>query len=381
VTSLTRRDFLRSSALASASTLLPGASLAAPSDFSFILLGDLHFDRLEHHEMAWLEKHKPGDLSQIRNYSRITADVMPRLFETVHETANALRGGGPPPAFMVHVGDLVEGLCGSAELAARQNREALAFVGEHATGLPFIFTKGNHDVTGDGATEAFAEVFHPFLTQQRRLLDAAAAPSDSARYTVQHGPAQFYFFDAYDKQSLDWLEAALATRNAQHCFVVIHPPVIPYGARATWTVFGNDKETAKREKLLELLARQHAIVLGGHIHRFNYSVRQVGKERFAQLAVSSVINSADTKPQTVLRGLDAYTPEQITVEPNFSPETAEKRRAIYTAERPHMRAFEYADLPGHTVVKVQGGRVTAEIYTGITRQLFRTVDLTAELRA
>jgi hypothetical protein len=279
------------------------------------------------------------------------------------------------------VGDFVEGLCGSAELAARQNREALAFVAEHATGLPFLFTKGNHDVTGDGAPEAFAEVFHPFLNQQRRLLDPVAAPSDSARYVVRQGPAQFYFFDAYDKQSLEWLEAALATRQAQHCFVVIHPPVIPYGARANWTVFGNDKEAAKREKLLDLLARQQAIVLGGHIHRFNYSVRQVGQERFAQLAVSSVINSADTKPQTVLHGLDAYTPEQITVEPNFSPETAEKRRAIYTAERPHVRAFEYADLPGHTVVKVQGDRVTAEIYTGITRQLFRTVNLTAELRA
>lgn len=332
--------------------------------------------------MAWLEKNKPGDISQIRNYSRITAEVMPRLFETVRETATALRGGdNPPPAFVLHVGDLVEGLCGSAELAARQNREALAFLGEHSTVLPFIFTKGNHDVTGDGAPEAFAEVCHPFLTQQRRLLDAAAAPSESARYVVQQGPAQFYFFDAYDKQSLDWLEASLATRAAQHCFVVIHPPVIPYGARANWTVFGNDKEAAKREKLLGLLAQNHAIVLGGHIHRFNYSVRQVGKERFAQLAISSVINSADTKPQTVLDGLNSYTPEQIAVEPNFSPETAEKRRAIYTAERPFVRAFEYADLPGHTVIKVQGGRVTAEIYSGITRQLFRTVDLTGGLNA
>lgn len=380
---LTRRAFLRSSALSAAGALAQRVSAAAgASDFSFVLLGDLHFDRLEHHDLAWLEKHKAGDLSQIRNYSRITAEVTPQLFRAVRETIAALEAaGGAKPAFVLQVGDLVEGLCGTAELAARQNREAIAFVAEQQLGLPFLFTKGNHDVTGDGAPEAFAAVFHPFLTEQRRRLERGAAASDTARYVVQHGPAQFYFFDAYDKQSLEWLEAAFASRTAAHCFVVVHPPVVPYGARASWTVFGHEKQAPQREKLLALLARNHAIVLGGHIHRFNYSVRQVGQDRFAQLAISSVVNSASTKPQTVLRGTEAYTPEQIVVEPKFSPETADKRRAILDAERPHIRAFEYADLPGHAVVRVQGGRVTAEICAGVTREVYRTVDLTGELRA
>jgi hypothetical protein len=378
-----RRAFLRTSALAAAATFAPRPTrAAAPADFSFVLLGDLHFDRLEHHDMAWLEKHKAGDLSQIRNYSRITAELTPRLLATVRETAEALRqAGGPAPAFVLQVGDLVEGLCGTAELAARQNREAIEFLAQHSSGLPFLFTKGNHDVTGDGATAAFAEVFHPFLTSQRRLLDPAAPAVESARYTVRQGPAQFYFFDAYDQQSLAWLEAALAGHSAEHCFVVIHPPVIPYGARANWVIFNSDKQQPQRQKLLELLARHRAIVLGGHIHRFNFAVRQVGSERFAQLAVSSVVNSAETKPKTVLTGVESYTPEQIVVEPSFSPETADQRRAIYTAEQPFVRAFEYADLPGHAVIKVQGPRVTAQIYSGVTRQLFREVDLTALLKA
>jgi hypothetical protein len=379
---LTRRHFLRTTALVGAAASLPRfASAAGAGDFSFVLLGDLHFDRLEHHDMAWLEKNKKSDLSQIQNYSRITAELMPRLMETVRETVKALASaGGPPPAFVLQVGDIVEGLCGTAELAARQNRDALAFLAEHSSGLPFLFTKGNHDVTGDGATEAFAEVFHPFLSEQRRKLEPAAAASKSARYVVRQGPAEFYFFDAYDKESLAWLEAALASRNAEHCFAVIHPPVIPYGARSNWTIFNAEKQAAEREKLLQLLAKQRAIVLGGHIHRYNYSVREVGKERFAQLAVSSVVNSVESKPKTELRGVESYTPEQISVEPSFSPDTTDQRRAVYERERPFVRAFEYADVPGHTVVKVQGPRVIAEVYRGVTRELYRTIDLTAELR-
>ncbi len=377
---LPRRTFLRTLAAAS---LAPALSRAAePAAFSFILLGDLHFDRLEHHDMAWLEKNKAGDLGQIRNYSRITAELMPRLFATVRETVEALRREGQTPAFVLQVGDLVEGLCGSAELAARQNREAIAFLAEHETGLPFLFTKGNHDVTGAGANEAFAEVFHPFLTAQRRMLEPQAAPLDSARYTVRLGPAQFHFFDAYDQQSLAWLEAALAGHSAEHCFVIIHPPVIPYGARANWILFNSEKQRPQRAKLLDLLSAHGAIILGGHIHKFNSAIRQVHKDRYVtQLAVSSVINAAAVSPKNVLSGLVAYTPEQIGAEPNFSPETAPLRRAILEAERPFIRAFEYADLPGHAVVKVRSGKVTAEIYSGLGRELYKTIDLTAAPRA
>jgi hypothetical protein len=158
---LTRRDFLR----ASVALALPSLAGAAPSPageaFSFVLLGDLHYDKLEHHDMAWLEKNKAGDLSQIRNYSRITADITPKLFATVRQSVAETQS-----AFVLQVGDLVEGLCGTEELAARQNAEALAFVESMKLGVPFLFTKGNHDVTGEGAREAFQKVFHPFLEAQ-----------------------------------------------------------------------------------------------------------------------------------------------------------------------------------------------------------------------
>ena len=71
--------------------------------------------------------------------------------------------------------------------------------------------------------------------------------------------------------------------------------------------------------------------------------------------------------------------EQVKVEPNFSPETEAVRRAVYEAERPWVKAFEYADLPGYAVVTVDGARVTARIFAGVSRRLWRTVDLSGLL--
>lgn len=374
MTSIHRRDFLRATSAAAAAALgVPSVSSAAtPASFSFVLLGDLHYDKLEHHDMAWLNANKAGDLSQIKNYSRITADLTPRLFEAVKESVAATKA-----PFVLQVGDLVEGLCGTEELAAKQDREALDFVERAQLGVPFLFTKGNHDVTGEGATAAFQSVFHPFLDAQNQRFQTGATKRDGACYTLEHGEALFCFFDAYDKASLDWLEAALAKRTARHGFVVIHPPVVPYGARATWHLYSSDRERAQREKLLDLLGRQRAIVLGGHIHRYNTLARDTSNGgRFAQLAISSIVNSADVKPQTELHGVGDYNGDQIRVEPHFSPDNAEARRAVYATEAPFVKAFEYADLPGHAVVTVDGANVTATMYRGVSREIWKTADLT-----
>ncbi len=370
-----RRRFLRNTAAALA--LPSAAGAAAPeNDFSFVLLGDLHYDKLEHHDLRWLEKHHAGDLSQIKNYTRITAELTPRLLDSVRQSVAGARA-----AFAVQAGDLVQGLCGTVELATRQNRETVAFVESAKLGVPFLFTKGNHDMTGEGAPEAFKEVFHPFLATQTAGFKNSGKIT-SANYSIEHRDALFVFFDAYDRESLGFLEAALARRTARHCFVVIHPPVVPYGARATWNIYSSEKDKSRREKLLTMLGKQNAFVLGGHIHRFNTLCRETpGGGRFVQFALSSVVNTGDTKPATELDGTKDYTPDQISVEPKHSPDTAAQRRAVYAAEAPFVKAFSYADLPGHAVVTVAGDHVQVTMHSGISREVYRTIRLDELLRA
>jgi hypothetical protein len=379
---LTRRRFLQTTSAAAgvalASRWSSAATPAASKDaFSFVLLGDLHYDKLEHHDMAWVEKEKPNDVSQIQNYSRITRDISPKLFATVRETITELnQSPATRISFVLQAGDLVEGLCGSEELSVRQNTEALAFVREARLGVPLLFTKGNHDITGPGAVAAFGRVFHPFLAEQARAVSPSAGELKSARYTVDCGNSQFVFFDGYEPApSLEWFEAVAAKRTAQNLFVVVHQPVVPYGARSTWHIFSSERERTRREKFLTLLGEQKAMVLGGHIHRYNLLVRSAGRGRFTQLALSSVISEAIVRAKTPLFGVQSYTPDQIVVEPAFSPSNEAERRAVYVAERPFVNAFEYADLPGYAVVRVDGERVTARIFSGVGRELWRTVEL------
>lgn len=376
---VSRRRFLSQAGLASLGAFA-GQSPAAEAEagsFSFLLLGDLHYDKLKHHDLAWIEKHKAGDMRQIQNYSRITEEVSPKLMAAVKDRLALLKANPATAAAMViQVGDLVEGLCGTEELATLQNTEALDFVRDSDLGVPFLFTKGNHDVTGDGAEAAFANVFHPFLTEQSQRLQADAPVLKSANYSVQHQDTLFCFFDAYDKTSLAWLEATLAKRTARHCFVIVHPPVVPYGARSTWHLFAREKQRSDREKLLNLLGQNEAMVLGGHLHKFSALSRKTPRGgRFTQLAVSSVVPSAEVKPKDVLSGLASYTGDQVLLEPRFSPDTVEERRAVSEAEKAWVTSFEYGDLPGYTVVKISGGQVTVEVYSGVTQQLWKTVKL------
>ncbi|WP_395741823.1 metallophosphoesterase family protein [Prosthecobacter sp.] len=369
-----RRRFLQT-CTAAAALPHPASHAAEPAKpFSFILLGDLHYDSLSHHDMKWLDAHHGGDLSQINNYSRLTAEVMPGMFAALKQRIASLRDSAAPPAFVLQVGDLVEGLCGTAELSARQNREALAFVTQSELGIPFVFTKGNHDVTGDGAKEAFDEVLLPYMAKEARKLDSTATHTQ-ANHTLTQGDSQFAFFDAYDKTSLEWLEAVAAKRTAKHLFVTIHPPVVPYGARASWHLYAGEKTKSQRAKLLDILGQQQAMVLGGHLHKFSALTRNAGGKSFSQLAVSSVVSSLNQKPKDILHGLDTYTGDQVNLEPKHSPDTAAQRRDIYAAERQQVTSFEYADTAGFAVITVDGAQVTAAVHSGSQTEAFQTLKI------
>src|SRR5262245_31970139 len=122
---LSRRHFLKTLA-ASAAVFGPAGNwaVAAPNnatpnnavpnnsdDWAFPLLGDLHFDKLEHHDHEWLQREHPGDVSQVENYSRITREMTPRLFARVRESLSELSRLKTNVPFVLQLGDLLEGLC------------------------------------------------------------------------------------------------------------------------------------------------------------------------------------------------------------------------------------------------------------------------------
>jgi calcineurin-like phosphoesterase family protein len=375
---ITRRAFLAGAALL---PLALQAGAAASQPFSFIFLRDTHLDQLEHHDMAWLEREKPNDVRQVRNYSRITSEVTPQLFATLRETlaASSLKPGSEIK-FIAQAGDFVEGLCGTPQLARRHASDGVAFVREAKLGAPFLIAKGNHDITGPGAREAYDEVILPFLSEQLRQAKKLSGQLETGFYAFEQGNALMVFFDAYDHpRALDWLEATLRKRTTQHVFFFSHPPVAPYGARSNWHLYAKATERAYRTRLLNLLGEHKAIALNAHIHKYNLLVRETPRGRFLQLAMCSVAPRPLVEPRLLLSGVQEYIPDQVKVEPDFSPANEGERRAFLQAEAQFVKQFEYGDAPGYAIVNVDGARVEADLYAGTKREPWRRLDLSALL--
>lgn len=343
------------------------ASAASENDFSFVLFGDVHYDKLVHHDMPWLAKDHPGDVHQVQNYSRITHDVVPGLFE---EVKSVIAAAPRPMPFTAHIGDLVEGLCGTPELARTQCTEALGLVQGTHLGNPMLLTKGNHDITGPGAHEAFDTILMPAMTAPE------TRDPHSASFTRRQGDTLLLFFDAYSPSSLEWAEQTLKRRTEHNLIFLIHPPVVPYNARSNWHIFASAKDAALRQRLLTLLGANRAVVLTGHLHKYSTVVRKTDAGPFVQFALCSVIPSAAMQPKDVRSGLDQYTPDLVTLEPHFSPDTLDERRALLTAEKPFIRHYDYADVAGYALLSVQGPQVQAALYNGLGKRRWKTIDLT-----
>jgi hypothetical protein len=330
------------------------------------VLGDTHFDRLAHHDMDWLRREKPGDVRQVENYSRITEQVLPSLLDEVRSRVAASNGGIP---FVIHCGDLVEGLCGTDALARRHCEEAADAFAAKRLGAPVLLTKGNHDITGPGAAKAFEDVLAPAFRHP------AMERVEGACSVVRHGGAWFVFYDAYSPASLPWLEKAAADHDASKdgpMVLVVHPPVVPYTGRC-WHVFERAADAERRERLLRVLAAHRAVVLNGHLHRYGLLRRTVAEAgRFDQLSVISVVPKPDVAARHELAGDAAYGPSLTDLEPQFSPPTLERRRATLETERPSVSRFEHADLPGYAVLHFKSGTITAEIHRGVGQGVWRT---------
>lgn len=372
---MTRREFVQRTAVGAGAVVLGAGgswALAAPQGegWAFPLLGDLHFDRLDHHDMEWLAKEHPNDVAQVRNYSRISREFTPRLLDGIRQQVKECSGAVP---FVVQLGDLVEGLCGSEERAERQAGEALDLIRQSKLGVPFLFTRGNHDITGPGAAQVYDRVLVPFMAGQ------ADADIRQAAFTQQRDGTLVVFYDAYNRDSLEWFAGLLQERQPRRLFFVIHPPVVPYNARSTWHVYSHPRQERQRQRLLELLGRFGAIVLSGHLHKYSFLVRRTDEGRFVQLGLSSVAGTADAAPRHLIEDVAEYGPDLVNLEPQHSPETRERRRQVLESERRFIERFEYAETWGHALITVRGDHVEASVCRGLDRSAWKRIDLTDAL--
>ncbi len=337
---------------------------AAPSTYSFVYLGDLHFDKMSHHDLDWVKANMPADLRQIEDYSRITQENTPGLFQRVQTVIEA---GNGRIQMVIQGGDLTEGLCGTRELQETQFKEALAAIRHDIPKTPFLAVKGNHDITGPGAKEAYDRIMLPWLSRE------SGRPVDAASFFFTKGPDLFVFFDAYQNPNVDWLEKTLKENNHRYAFIVMHPPAVPYDARSSWPLFSRANQTETRERFLNLLGANKAVLLTAHLHKFGVVARKTATGTFVQLGLSSVIGAPEVAVKNHLEGVKNYSGKLVELEPEFQPPTKDERSKLLEQEKPHITHFEFADFPGYAIIHVSDARVNADIYLGNSGKLWKAV--------
>jgi len=338
--------------------------------YSFVYLGDMHFDKRSHHDFEWVKANKPNDIRQIEDYVRITEKHTPGLLRRIQ---TVIESSDSQIKMIVQGGDLTEGLCGSRELQETQFKDVIECIRNHIPETTFITTKGNHDITGPGAREAFDSVMLPWLSNECKK------QIDSASFYFMKGPDLFVFFDAYHNNNLDWLEETLSENKHRHVFVVMHPPAVPYNARSTWHLFSRAKEKDVRERFLNILGANKVILLTAHLHKYVVLARRTSRGTFVQLSMNSVISSPEILVKNHLEGVKNYGGHLVKLEPEFQPDTKEERQKLLEDEKPYIAFFEYADFPGYAVINVSDTGTNIDIYTGDSKKVWKNVSLVSVL--
>lgn len=344
---------------------------SAAQKSSLIILGDLHYDLLQDHDMDWL-RNKPGDLRQVTQEYTVYTRENWTDFMSVLKTKAA--SDDPPVKVVIQLGDLSEGLAGTEEKARQMASNTMKAIDAVQMPVPWIIAKGNHDVTGPGAAKAFQEYYVPMFREQ-----TSNPEINNASYSYSYDNVQITCVDPWDKETdmIAFLEGELSESDAKFKFVVIHEPVIPVTERC-WHTFRKDQE--QREKLLEVIARNKAIILCGHLHRYSVVRRNTPYGPVVQVMVISVIK--DRNYQKPTKVITKYGPSLAENVPDWQPETLKARKAMLSEEAKYVTYYKQTDLPGYAVIKIDEKResILLEYYAAFGEKPYDFIDLTKLLK-
>lgn len=347
--------------------LLPAKhiSILYAQDVSFLVLGDIHFDKFELHDMDYVNT-RPQDFAQIsKEYPFFTATYTPHLLIQVkQQVANF----SPKIKAVAQLGDLMQGVAGNNKLSRDMARFSVDCLYDLELDVPWILAKGNHDVsTSPGQPEAWKEVVLPFIERQiKKDLSNGMYEyrlSDDVHFFVLE---QFFSPDQNLQESeiLTFLNRELHNSKAKHKFLLTHQPVIPVTERC-WHLFSGIRRELKDENLrtafLELLAEHNVTVLCAHLHKFSKIERQTKKGVVRQFMFNSVIHRYE-EPEIVEH--TSTFPNHETVDPSWQPNTLERRLAILEKENNYINNYYSENSSGYAIFSIQNDEVELKYFRG-----------------
>lgn len=279
--------------------------------------------------------------------------------QSVPEMLRAAGGrSGQDVAFAVHLGDMIQGDCGSRTLQEQSCRNALAIFRKNLA-CPFYALKGNHDVRGEGAKAGYDAVMLPYLN---RAIEQSGDAAGAANYALMHDRDLYIFFDCM-KPDLKFVATTLTAHpDARYVFFLTHFPVIPCTRGYADIVFYRpENRPEERAQLLKLLAERHAVVLCGHIHRTVFTRYRSPEGTVVQLTNFSLVPPRAAHLPIPARGDGTAFFANPIIAGEMSKQTpAGKMLEEFTGK---IETYaDYSTAPGFNILRITDDGIAADIH-------------------
>lgn len=264
--------------------------------YSVSILGDTHFDaepRNVYHAF-WTPRSESDRRDRENEFARNTAmwsSRLPRLIAAAAQTCRA------DTAFLLHMGDLIQGDCNNDDRQMKMLQDAAAACTRGFPDIPFLPVPGNHDLR-NGGTKAFDLFFEKLAEKAPKFCTSSTSTA------FWQGPDAYILLD-FMRPDVDLINRLLdKTEGARYTFIVVHSPIAasdtwgPY-----WFLLGKPKDTNARRALFARLLRRQAIVLCGHLHVTQIRRWRVGTDELVEFCANSVWRQQEDVPKQT-----AFTP-------------------------------------------------------------------------
>ena len=363
-TKLTRRSFLaRGGALGLISASGCRTIVRDFGAYSVSILGDTHFDAAPSsvYHAGWTPRDADDARDRRNEFARnaeMWSDRLPRLVAAAARTRRA------DAAFLLQMGDLIQGDCGSDAARRCFLADAVAACSQGFGDLPFLTVCGNHDIRNGGAA-----AYDAFMLP--RVGRVVGRPVGSMTFLHRVGPDAFIFID-FMRPDARRIDALLdASEDARHTFVVLHSAIAPTDTWGTyWFLFGKPEDAARRRALFVRLLKRRAVVLGGHIHRTQIRRWRRPEGELVEFCMNSVWRAQENAVTPVFTRPDQYGSHVKAHPAPFGEEldgchqrrTVPELLALVDEYRPGLVDYRLYQSAGHYQLRVSDRSVVVDFF-------------------
>ena len=337
-------------------TLLTTIWLAAGEKYSFMALGDIHFDGQEYHLAPVKPRYQNARQRNINMWKNGSSQAVLQA---------AAKSVTPEMPFVLQLGDFVQGDSDTHALLEKMFADGFKQVKSFFPNHKLLPCVGNHDGHVSKHPDfQHAPVKKAFLPLIAREL---GRPISDGNYIVEQGQDLYIFVNPFagKAQAVKFVKEALKNHPAsRYTFFITHLPIFPGATSHATTLMPG------RNELLKDLARRNTIILSAHTHLPAFVRVETPDGTLTQITVSSLGYAwkPQAKNSVVRPDFAAYTASIVPAQRN-TPAVVEMLNGI---KKFKIHEYEiYSAWSCFAIIDVDDHAVTVKYYSDKTGKPWR----------